>query len=346
MRDVLAAMIQAYEIQGVLALENSFNRVGLDHVILVKVATTAVVTRLLGGSHQQIIDALSHAWVDGNPLRTYRQSPNTGPRKSWAAGDATARGVWLALLSLGGESGIPSALSAPGYGFCDALFRGQELKLPRPMGSYVMENVLFKISAPAEFHAQTALEAAAALRPQVIHRLDEIGSIKVWTQEPALRIICKEGPLNNPADRDHCLQYIIAVGLLHDITAEHYSDAFHRSEPRIDALRHMMSVQEEPSYSRDYYDPEKRAIANAVQVFFKDGSATPRMEVQYPIGHRRRRGEGIPLLEGKFTTNLSGRFTAEQCQRLLSLFRDQVRLENTPVDSFMDLWTLPPPVHA
>ena len=288
-RDVLTAMIQAHEIQGVLALENSFNRVGLDHVLLVKVASTAVVTKLLGGTKAQIIDALSQAWIDGQSLRTYRHAPNAGPRKSWAAGDATSRAVRLALLALDGEPGLPSALTAPKWGFCDVLFKGNRLQRPRPYGSYVMENVLFKIAFPAEFHAQTAAECAIKLHPLVKDRIDQIERIVLTTQESALRIISKTGPLHNPADRDHCLQYIVAIPLLFGaLTADHYEDDIAR-DPRIDALRSKMQVVEDARYTREYLEADKRSIANAVQVFFRDGTATAKVEIEYPLGHRRRR---------------------------------------------------------
>jgi 2-methylcitrate dehydratase len=339
MRDVLAAMIQAHEIQGILALQNSFNRIGLDHVILVKVASTAVVTRLLGGTRQQIIDAVSQAWVDGHSLRTYRHAPNTGSRKSWAAGDAAARAVRLALMTLKGEMGLPSALTAPKWGFQDVLFAGKPLQRQRPYGSYVMENILFKISYPAEFHSQTAVEAAVMLHPSIAGRLAQIRSIHVWTHESALRIICKDGPLNNPADRDHCLQYIIAVGLLYGrVVAEFYEDAFHRDDPRIDRLRSLMVVEEEPLYTLDYLDPAKRSIANAIQIQFVDGSATEKLAVEYPLGHRRRRTEGIPALKQKFRENLLTRFPKEHFQKIEELCLNPLQLETTPVDQFMELW--------
>jgi 2-methylcitrate dehydratase len=337
MRDVLAAMIQAHEIQGVLALKNSFNAVGLDHVVLVKVASTAVVTRMLGGTKEQIIDALSQAWVDGQALRTYRHSPNTGSRKSWAAGDATARAVRLAMITLTGEMGLPSVLTAPKWGFYDVLFKGKPFHIERPYGSYVMEHVLFKISFPAEFHAQTAVEAAVTLHPAVSKRIDEIQSIRVWTHESAIRIISKSGPLNNPADRDHCLQYMIAMGLLYgDLKAEFYEDSFAAADPRIDILRGKMAIEEDLAHSQNYHDPEKRSIANAIQIQFKDGSATDKIEVEYPIGHRRRRAEGIPVLEKKFVSNLQTRFPEPQVKRIATLCLDQKKLEATPVDQFMD----------
>jgi 2-methylcitrate dehydratase len=341
MRDVLAAMIQAHEIQGVLALANSFNRVGLDHVLLVKVASTAVVTRLLGGAREQIINALSQAWVDGQSLRTYRHAPNTGSRKSWAAGDATARAVRLSLMTIKGEMGMPSALTAKQWGFQDVLFRGKPIELERPLGCYVMENILFKISFPAEFHAQTAVEAAVALHPKVTGRLEAIQEIKVWTHESAVRIICKTGQLNNPADRDHCLQYMIAIGLLlGDLEAEHYEDAFHTNDVRIDRLRSLMTIQEDGSYTRDYLDPAKRSIANALQIIFRDGSATDRIAVEYPIGHRRRRGEGIPLLEKKFLSNLATRFPQGQARQIAQISFDQNVLETTGVDDWIKMFVI------
>ena len=338
MRDVLTAMIKAHEIQGVLALENSFNRVGLDHVVLVKAASTAVVTHMLGGTEQQITDALSQAWADGQSLRTYRHAPNTSSRKSWAAGDATSRAVRLALMVLNGEPGLPSALTAPKWGFYDVLFKGNPFKFQRPYGSYVMEHILFKISFPAEFHAQTAVECAMQLHPLVKGRLDQIDRIELRTQEPAIRIISKTGPLHNPADRDHCIQYMVAVPLLHGLlTAECYEDEF-AGDPRLDALRGKMTIAEDPQFTRDYYDPAKRAIGNAVQVFFKDGSATPRVTVEYPIGHRRRRTEGLPLLVRKFQDALATQFPAPQAEAILRLCQDPGQLAGTPVNIFLDLW--------
>ena len=340
MANVLEAMIKAHEIQGVLALENSFNRVGLDHVLLVKVASTAVAAHLLGGNRGQIVDALSQAWIDGQSLRTYRHAPNAGPRKSWAAGDAASRAVRLALMTLQGEPGLPSALSAPKWGFCDVLFQGQRLKRPRPYGSYVMENVLFKIAFPAEFHAQTAAECAMELHPLVKDRLDQIDRIVLTTQESAMRIINKTGPLHNPADRDHSLQYIVAVPLIWGaLTADHYEDAT-ALDPRLDKLRAKMIVVEDPGYSRDYLDPEKRSIANAVQIFFKDGSATAKVEIAYPIGHRRRRAEGLPLLEKKARANLATKFPEAKVDTLVAWIKDHGKLASTPVSTFMDLWTL------
>ena len=339
-RDVLIAMIKAHEIQGVLALENSFNRVGLDHVLLVRVATAAVATAMLGGNKEQIVSAIANAWTDGGSLRVYRHAPNTGPRKSWAAGDATSRGVRLALIAFEGEMGYPSALSAKTWGFYDVLFRGKSFTLGRPFGSYVMENVLFKISFPAEFHAQTAVECAFKLHGKVKNRLDEIERIIITTQESAIRIIDKTGPLYNPADRDHCIQYMTAVGLIFgELTADHYENNV-AMDPRIDALREKMAVVEDRRYSRDYLDPEKRSIANAVQVFFKDGSSTEQVEVEYPIGHRRRRAEGIPLLIKKFEANLASRLAPARCKEILELCLDLDRLEATPVDKFMDMFVV------
>jgi 2-methylcitrate dehydratase len=340
MRTVLEAMIKAHEIQGVLALENSLNRVGLDHVLFVKVASTAVVTKLLGGKREEIINALSNAWIDNSSLRTYRHAPNTGSRKSWAAGDATSRAVRLALMSLKGEMGYPTALSAPNWGFEDVLFRGQKLKLARPFESYVMENVLFKISYPAEFHAQTAAECAIELHPEVKDRLDEIEEVTITTHESAIRIIDKTGPLHNPADRDHCIQYITAIGLIYgDLTADHYEDEV-ASDPRIDALREKMTVVENKQYSKDYLDPEKRSIANAVQIRFKDGTETRQVVREYPIGHRFRREEAIPKLLKKYTNNLETRFTDKQINRIMEVSTDQERLETMNVHEFVDLFVI------
>jgi len=337
MKEVLVAMIKAHEIQGVIALENGFNRVGLDHVLLVRVATTAVVTHLLGGSRDEVINAISHAWIDGSALRTYRHAPNTGSRKSWAAGDATSRGVWLAFMALRGEMGYPTGLSAEKWGFYDVLFQGKPMQFSQGFGSYVMENVLFKISFPAEFHAQTACEAAVKLHPQVKDRLDEIEKIVIETQESAVRIIDKTGPLNNPADRDHCIQYMVAVPLIKGtLTAEDY-EAQVAADPRIDALREKMVVVENEQFTRDYLDPEKRSIGNAIQVFFKDGSQTEQVVVEYPIGHRRRRQDGIPLLVEKFTRHIATRLSAKNCEQLLALCGEQTSLEKMPVNEFMNL---------
>ncbi|MBU2705036.1 bifunctional 2-methylcitrate dehydratase/aconitate hydratase [Zooshikella marina] len=338
MHDVLTAMIKAHEIQGVLALNHSFNRVGLDHVLLVKVASTAVITHMLGGTREQVIDALSHAWLDGQALRTYRHAPNAGSRKSWAAGDATSRAVRLADIVLRGEMGYPSVLSAPKWGFQDVLFKGEPLQLAQPLHSYVMENVLFKISFPAEFHAQTAVEAALKLHPHVKHRINDIEKIVIHTHESAIRIISKMGPLNNPADRDHCLQYMIAVPLITgSLQAEHYEDSFHNAHPEIDKLRQKMAIIEDQRFSREYLEADKRSIANAVQVFFTDGSATEQITVEYPIGHQRRRKEGIPLLEEKFRENLATRFPKMRVKKIYDLCNDQQQLERTPVNTFMDL---------
>jgi len=340
MRDVLAAMIKAHEIQGVIALENSFNRVGLDHVVLVKVASTAVVTHMLGGTREEIVNALSNAWIDGQPLRTYRHAPNTGSRKSWAAGDATSRAVRLALMAVKGEMGYPSALTAKTWGFYDVLFRGRPLRFKRPYGSYVMENVLFKISFPAEFHAQTAVECAVRLHPAVRNRLDEVKRIVITTHESALRIIDKKGPLHNPADRDHCIQYMTAIGLIKgNLTAADYEDGV-AADPRIDRLRSKMACVENKAWSRDYLDPAKRSIANAVQVFFTDGSKTENVAVEYPLGHRRRRREGVPLLEAKFRTNLARRLPPKRREAIVALTRDPARLEATPVHEFVDLFII------
>ena len=353
MKDVLEAMIMAHEIQGVLALENSFNRVGLDHVVLVKVASTAVAAKLMGANREQMLSALSHAWVDGQALRTYRHAPNAGSRKSWAAGDASSRGVRLADMAMRGEMGIPGVLTAPQWGFYDVLFsktnKDQKLKpedqrqfsLPQPFGSYVMENVLFKISFPAEFHAQTAAEAAVTLHPEVKDRLDEIDKIVITTHESAIRIISKVGKLANPADRDHCLQYMTAVPLIFgSLTAEQYEDGFHNAHPEIDELRDKMEVVEDERYTREYLEEDKRSIANAIQVFFKDGTSTDQVAVEYPIGHRRRREEGIPLLEDKFRANLATRFPAPRCETIFELCRDQNTLENTPVPEFSALFVI------
>jgi 2-methylcitrate dehydratase len=335
MRSVLEALIKAYEIQGVLALNHAFNRVGLDHVLLVRVASTAVVTAMLGGSREEVINALSNAFIDGGALRTYRHAPNTGSRKSWAAGDATSRAVRLALMARKGEMGYPSALTAPIWGFQDVVLRGQPLALAQPLGSYVMENILFKVAFPAEFHAQTAVEAAFALHPQVKDRVDEIESIRIETQQSSVRIIDKVGPLHNPADRDHCIQYMVAVGLLKgDLTAEDYEDAA-AADPRIDRLRSRTVVTEDPRFSADYLDPAKRSIGNSVQVVFRGGGSTEKVTVEYPIGHRRRRAEGIPLLLAKFEENLRSRLSPQAADRVLAACADQKRLEQMPVPEFV-----------
>jgi 2-methylcitrate dehydratase len=340
MKDVLTAMIKAHEIQGVIALENSFNRVGLDHVVLVKVASTAIVAAMLGLSHDEIIDAVSLAWVDGQSLRTYRHSPNTGSRKSWAAGDATSRAVRLALMVAKGEMGYPSVLSAKIWGFYDVLFKGNAFKFQRPFGSYVMENVLFKISFPAEFHAQTAVECAMTIHPQVRDKIDDISKITIRTHESAIRIIDKQGPLDNPADRDHCIQYMVAVPLIFGrLTASDYEDAVAK-DPRIDRLRAKMVCVEDKKFSQDYLDPDKRSIANAITIEFIDGRKLKEVIVEYPIGHRRRRKEGIPVLVEKFKTNLARRFPAKQQRAILDLTLDAAKLQTTPVHDFVDLFVI------
>jgi 2-methylcitrate dehydratase len=342
MRAVLTAMIKAHEIQGCLALENSFNKVGLDHVVLVKVASTAVVAQMLGLTRGQILDALSLAWVDGQSLRTYRHAPNTGSRKSWAAGDATSRAVRLALMVRAGEMGYPSVLTAKNWGFYDVLFRGRPFAFQRPYGSYVMENVLFKISYPAEFHAQTAVEAAMTLRAKLLaagKSAQDIVSMQLRTHEACLRIIDKKGPLNNPADRDHCVQYMVAVPLIFGhLTASDYEDSF-AADPRIDSLRDKMVCSEEPAYTADYHDPEKRSIANSLTLSLADGS-TLTETVEYPLGHRRRRSEGIPLLEEKFRTNLGRRFAPLAQQAILKVSLNQQALESMPVHEYVDLYAL------
>ncbi|MBT2332483.1 bifunctional 2-methylcitrate dehydratase/aconitate hydratase [Variovorax paradoxus] len=341
MRDVLTAMIQAHEIQGCLALENSFNKVGLDHVVLVKVASTAVVARLMGLSRDEIVNAVSLAWVDGQSLRTYRHAPNTGSRKSWAAGDATSRAVRLALIARTGEMGYPSVLSAKTWGFYDVLFKGQPFKFQRPYGSYVMENVLFKISFPAEFHSQTAVEAGMALHARLRESgktVNDIEKVTIRTHEACLRIIDKKGPLANPADRDHCIQYMVAVPMIFGrLTAADYEDGI-ANDPRIDALRDRIVCVEEPRFTADYHDPEKRSIANALTVEFKDGTSFAEVSVEYPIGHKRRRAEGIPLLEAKFRTNLARRFAQKQQQAILDVSLDAKKLEAMPVHEYVDLY--------
>ena len=343
MKDVLTGMIKAHEIQGCIALENSFNKVGLDHVVLVKVASTAVVSDMLGLSYDEVINALSLAWVDGQSLRTYRHSPNTGSRKSWAAGDATSRAVRLALIAKTGEMGYPSVLSAKGWGFYDVLFKGQEFKFQRPYGSYVMENVLFKISFPAEFHSQTAVECAMTLHAELKklgRSVDDIKKITIRTHEAAIRIIDKKGPLNNPADRDHCIQYMVAVPLIHGrLTASDYEDNI-ASDKRIDVLRDKMVCVEDKLFTKDYHDPAKRSIANALTVEFKDGKKLKEVVCEYPIGHRRRRKEGIPVLEAKFATNLARRFPVKQQKAILALCQNQAKLEAMPVNEFVDLFVI------
>ncbi len=339
-RDVMTGMIKAHEIQGVIALENSFNRVGLDHVVLVKVASTAVVAHMLGCSYDEIVNAVSNAWIDGQSLRAYRHAPQAGSRKSWAAGDATSRAVRLALMAHKGEMGYPAALTAKTWGFYDVLFKGQPFKFTQSYGSYVMENVLFKISFPAEFHAQTAVECAVKLYPEVGHRINDIKKVVITTHESAIRIIDKKGPLHNPADRDHCIQYMCAIGLIKgNLTAADYEEDVAR-DPRVDALRDKMECVEKKEWTKDYLDPKKRSIANAIQVFFKDGSKTANVAVEYPIGHRRRRKDGIPLLEAKFRTNLARRFADKQRAAIYELCKDQKKLEATSVHEFTDLFAL------
>jgi 2-methylcitrate dehydratase len=342
MRDVLTGMIKAHEIQGCIALENSFNKVGLDHVVLVKVASTAVVAQMLGLDRDEVINAVSLAWVDGQSLRTYRHAPNTGSRKSWAAGDATSRAVRLALIAKTGEMGYPSVLSAKTWGFYDVLFKGQPFKFQRPYGSYVMENVLFKISFPAEFHSQTAVECAMDIHAKLKalgKSADDIKAITIRTHEACIRIIDKKGPLNNPADRDHCIQYMVAVPVLFGrLTAGDYEDEVAR-DPRIDILRDKIVCVEDPAYTRDYHDPDKRSIANALTVEFNDGSKLDEIVCEYPIGHKRRRADGIPLLEAKFRTNLARMFAAKQQRRILEVSLDQHALEAMPVHEYVDLYT-------
>ncbi|WP_438859082.1 bifunctional 2-methylcitrate dehydratase/aconitate hydratase [Achromobacter spanius] len=342
MRDVLTGMIKAHEIQGCIALENSFNKVGLDHVVLVKVASTAVVAQMLGLDRDEVINAVSLAWVDGQSLRTYRHAPNTGSRKSWAAGDATSRAVRLALIAKTGEMGYPSVLSAQTWGFYDVLFKGQPFKFQRPYGSYVMENVLFKISFPAEFHSQTAVECAMDIHAKLKalgKSADDIKAITIRTHEACIRIIDKKGPLNNPADRDHCIQYMVAVPVLFGrLTAGDYEDEVAR-DPRIDILRDKIVCVEDPAYTRDYHDPDKRSIANALTVEFNDGSRLDEIVCEYPIGHKRRRADGIPLLEAKFRTNLARMFAAKQQRRILEVSLDQKALEAMPVHEYVDLYT-------
>ncbi|CDQ41997.1 2-methylcitrate dehydratase [Virgibacillus salexigens] len=336
-KNVLEAMIKAHEIQGVLALENSLNRVGLDHVLYVKVATTAVVTEMLGGGREEIINALSNAWIDNSSLRTYRHAPNTGSRKSWAAGDATSRAVRLAMMAIKGEMGYQTALSAPGWGFQDVLFNKQELTVNQPFNSYVMENVLFKVSYPAEFHAQTAAEAAVKLYPEVKDRIDDIDEIRITTHESAIRIIDKKGPLYNPADRDHCIQYITAIGLLKgNIVAEDYEDEV-AADPRVDTLRDKMVVTENKDYTKDYLDPNKRSIANAVQVHFKDGTSTEKVDCEYPLGHRFRRDEAVPKILEKYAANLATQYSRKQLQQIEEVSYDYDKLTAMNVNEFMDL---------
>ncbi len=341
MWDVLTAMIKAHEIQGCLALENAFNKVGLDHVVLVKVASTAVVAQMLGLSREEILSAVSLAWVDGQSLRTYRHAPNTGSRKSWAAGDATSRAVLLALIAQKGEMGYPSALTAKTWGFYDVSFGGKPFRFQRPYGSYVMENVLFKIAFPAEFHSQTAVEAAISLHHQLKERgkqVEDIAQITIRTHEACIRIIDKKGPLDNPADRDHCIQYMVAIPLIFGrLTAADYEDNI-AADPRIDALREKIICVEDPDFTRDYHAPEKRAITNALTLVFTDGTQLDEIKVEFPIGHARRRKEGIPLLEEKFKTNLARRFPGEQQQKILAVSLDLMSLRDISVNEYLDLY--------
>ena len=343
MKDVLTGMIKAHEIQGCIALENSFNKMGLDHVVLVKVASAAVVAEMLGLSYDEIVNAVSLAWVDGQSLRTYRHAPNTGSRKSWAAGDATARAVRLALIAKTGEMGYPSVLTAKTWGFYDVLFKGNEFKFQRPYGSYVMENVLFKISFPAEFHSQTAVEAAMTLHREFAkagRSVEDLKKITIRTHEACIRIIDKKGPLNNPADRDHCIQYMVAVPLIFGrLTAEDYEDRV-AADQRIDAVRAKIECVEDLQFTKDYHDPKKRSIPNALTVEFKDGKKLKEIVVEYPIGHARRRHEGIPLLVEKFKTNLARRFPAKQREAILAVSLDQKKLEVMPVHEYVDLYVI------
>jgi 2-methylcitrate dehydratase len=340
MREVLEAIIKAYEIQGGLALENAYTAIGLDHTITVKIATTPVAAKMLGCSRGEIINALSNAWVDGHALATFRRKPNTGSRKSWAAGDAASRGVWLALLAAKGEMGYPSALTAKTWGFYDVLFKGKPFAFQRPFGSYVIENVLFKIAYPTAFHGQSAVEAAIRLHPVVKDRLDDIERVDVRCHNSSMVILDKTGPLHNPADRDHCMQYMMAVGMIFgELTAADYEDDV-AADPRIDALRAKMHLSEDARYEKDYHDPEKRSNANSIQVYFKDGTRAPLSEVEYPLGHRRRRAEGIPLLMKKLEKNIARVFASKQRARILEVCLDQQRLEGMPVNEFVDLLAL------
>lgn len=341
-RDVLEAMIKAYEIQGILALDNAFNQVGLDHVILVKIASAAVISKWMGLSKTQTCDVLSHAFIDGHSLRTYRHAPNTGPRKSWAAGDATSRAVFLAWLVKHGQTGYPSAISAKRWGFSDVLFEGRPITLARPFGSYVMENILFKVAYPAEFHAQTAVEAAFRLHSETIFHLDKIDRIEISTHASAMRIINKTGPLHNYADRDHCLQYMVAIGLLHgDLRAEHYSNEA-AQDPRIDILRNKMIVTENLKFSEDYLDPDKRSIANSIQIFFKDGTFTDAVLIEYPLGHKRRRAEALPHLQRKYEQAIESYYNNEQKEVLLSLWQSEETIATLSISEFMDKFTMGP----
>jgi len=341
MKELLAVVIKAHEIQGIIALENSFNRRGLDHTMLVRIASAATTCLLLRGTKEEVLSALSNAWIDGCALRTYRHAPNTGSRKSWAAGDATARGLQLALWAKKGEMGYPTALSAPVWGFNDVHMRGEPLVIKRKYGSYVMENILFKISFPAEFHAQTAAMAAIELHPKVYKRINDIKRIRIETQEAGKRIIDKTGPLHNPAARDHCIQYITAIALFKgSLSANDYEDNV-AANPIVDKLRALMEVVENKQFTKDYFDPEKRAIGNAVQVFFNDGTKTPRIQVDYPLGHKKNRQKGIPLLKKKFTQAIASRLSDKKCDLLISLMDNPIRLQKMAVDEFIDLWVMP-----
>jgi 2-methylcitrate dehydratase len=337
LKDIFKYMIKAYEIQGILALDNSFNQVGLDHVILVKLATISVCTKILGGTKEQILAALSQVFVDGQSLRTYRHFPNTGSRKSWAAGDATSRAVRLALMVMQGEMGYSRCLSTKQWGFYDVLFKGQKIKFSKPFSSYVMENILFKISFPAEFHAQTAVEAAFQLHLNIKNRLDQIDKVIIETHESALRIINKTGPLHNPADRDHCLQYMVAIGLLFgELNANHYGDTVAK-DPRIDELRNKMVIEENKEFSKDYLDSQKRSISNSLQIYFKDGTSTEKITVEYPIGHKRRRSEGIPLLMRKFEQSLLSIYSQEKAENIFKLCMEIKKISEITISDFFDL---------
>lgn len=338
MGDVVLAMIKAYEIQGVLALENAFNRYGFDHVLLVRIASTAVITQMLGGNFGQIANGLTNAWADGVALRVYRQAPNTGPRKSWAAADATSRAVRLSLMAMQSEPGYGSVITATDWGFQQVFLRGQSISVPRSFSDYVIENILFKILYPAEFHGQTAVEAAIKLHQSLPHPIERIARVVIQTQQSAMKIIDKAGPLKNPADRDHCIQYMVAVALIFgDLNAEHYQSEIAK-DPRVDALREKIEVVENKRYSRDYLDPNKRSIANAVQIFFADGSTSEKVEIEFPLGHRRRRQEALPQLIDKLKTNLSKRLPRDACNRLTELAQDPVEFESMPVHKFIDLF--------
>ncbi|HET6491705.1 MAG TPA: bifunctional 2-methylcitrate dehydratase/aconitate hydratase [Burkholderiales bacterium] len=337
MREVLEAGVKAYEVMGGLAIETGFTDVGLDHTILVKLGVTPVVARMLGGTHEEIVNALSNAWLDGHALAAFRRKPNTGSRKSWAAGDAASRGVRLALMAVRGEMGYPAALSAKRWGFYDALFKGKPFKFQRPFGTYVMENTLFKIPYPTAFHGQSGVEAAIKLHPLVKDRLDDIKHVEVKCHNSSMIILDKTGPLHNPADRDHCMRYMMAVGMIYGtMTAEHYEDHV-AADPRIDKLRAKMKLSESARFEKDYHDPAKRSNANSIQVFFNDGTKTPLSEVEYPLGHRRRRKEGVPALMEKFEKNVARVFAPKQRDRILDVCLDQRRLEAMPVNEFMDL---------